>query len=31
VRGVKSFVALAEEFGLHAFDCTNLGSAVAGA
>jgi len=31
VRGVKGFAALAEEFGLHAFDCTNLGSAVAGA
>ena len=28
VRGVKGFAALAEEFGLHAFDCTNLGSAV---
>ncbi len=31
VRGVKGFAALAEEFGLHVFDCTNLGSAVAGA
>jgi len=26
VRGVASFEMLAEEFGLHAFDCTNVGS-----
>ncbi|MBV1689293.1 glutaminase A [Novosphingobium sp. G106] len=26
VRGVASFETLAEEFGLHAFDCTNVGS-----
>lgn len=31
VRGVQGFAALAEEFGLHVFDCTNLGSAVTGA
>jgi glutaminase len=30
VRGVESFVRLAEEFGLHVFDCTNFGSAIAG-
>jgi glutaminase len=29
-RGVASFQRLAEEFGLHAFDCTNAGSAIAG-
>ncbi|WP_421694948.1 glutaminase A [Aestuariivirga sp.] len=29
LRGVKSFSTLAEEFGLHVFDCTNAGSAVA--
>jgi glutaminase len=27
VRGVASFEMLAEDFGLHAFDCTNVGSA----
>ena len=26
VRGVASFELLAEDFGLHAFDCTNVGS-----
>jgi glutaminase len=26
VRGVASFEMLADEFGLHAFDCTNVGS-----
>jgi glutaminase len=26
VRGVASFAMLAEDFGLHAFDCTNIGS-----
>lgn len=26
VRGVASFEMLAEDFGLHAFDCTNVGS-----
>jgi glutaminase len=26
VRGVGSFAMLAEDFGLHAFDCTNIGS-----
>jgi glutaminase len=26
VRGVASFEMLADEFGLHAFDCTNIGS-----
>lgn len=26
VRGVAAFQMLAEEFGLHAFDCTNIGS-----
>ena len=26
VRGVASFEMLAEDFGLHAFDCTNIGS-----
>lgn len=31
VRGVAGFQILAEEFGLHVFDCTNTGSAVAGA
>ncbi len=30
-RGVKGVAALAEEFGPNALDCTNLGSAVAGA
>ena len=25
-RGVGAFKALAEHFGLHAFDCTNIGS-----
>jgi glutaminase len=28
VRGVHAFRNLAEEFGLHAFDCTNYGSSV---
>jgi glutaminase len=28
VRGVASFEMLAEEFGLHAFDCTNVGSSI---
>ena len=27
VRGVASFEMLADDFGLHAFDCTNVGSA----
>lgn len=27
VRGIASFATLSEEFGLHAFDCTNVGSA----
>jgi len=31
VRGVASFAKLADEFGLHVFDCTNTGSAIAGA
>lgn len=31
VRGVASFVKLADEFGLHIFDCTNAGSAFAAA
>jgi glutaminase len=26
VRGVASFEMLADDFGLHAFDCTNVGS-----
>ncbi len=26
VRGVGAFKVLAEHFGLHAFDCTNVGS-----
>jgi glutaminase len=26
VRGIASFETLANEFGLHAFDCTNIGS-----
>jgi len=26
VRGIAAFEMLAEEFGLHAFDCTNVGS-----
>ena len=26
VRGVAAFETLADEFGLHAFDCTNIGS-----
>jgi hypothetical protein len=26
VRGVGGFKALANHFGLHAFDCTNIGS-----
>ncbi len=26
VRGVASFAMLANDFGLHAFDCTNIGS-----
>ena len=26
VRGIATFEMLAEEFGLHAFDCTNVGS-----
>jgi glutaminase len=26
VRGVAAFETLAEDFGLHAFDCTNIGS-----
>ena len=30
VRGVASFAKLTEEFGLHVFDCTNAGSAIAG-
>ena len=28
VRGVEAFRHLADEFGLHAFDCTNTGSAI---
>ena len=28
VRGVASFEMLAEDFGLHAFDCTNVGSTI---
>ena len=28
VRGVKAFAALSDELGLHAFECTNSGSAV---
>lgn len=31
VRGIASFRTLSDEFGLHVFDCTNAGSAVAGA
>ena len=30
VRGVGSFARLADEFGLHVFDCTNVGSSIAG-
>jgi glutaminase len=26
VRGLKAFQELADEFGLHAFECTNYGS-----
>jgi glutaminase len=26
VRGVAAFETLADDFGLHAFDCTNIGS-----
>lgn len=29
IRGIRSFLSLAEEFGLHVFDCTNTGSAIA--
>jgi glutaminase len=30
VRGIKAFEVLAEELGLHAFDCTNTGSSIVG-
>lgn len=30
VRGVAAFAVLSDELGLHAFDCTNTGSALAG-
>jgi glutaminase len=26
LRGAAAFTTLSEEFGLHAFDCTNVGS-----